>query len=184
MPTRVKVKNVETGATVESELEADATIKEIVESTALYWNKNPGEYVLRKGRRILDNAVTIIDSDIQEGDLLEFVSTAAASKQILILENSTGVRIGVNQAAVLGRKDLKNMLADIGELKHISRNQLTIWEDGGRFMAKDGSEGVPSKNGTTLNGSELGSGKGLMLKDGDVLGIAGVLELKVRISTP
>jgi hypothetical protein len=37
MTTRIKVKNAETGASVDMDLEQDNTVEEIIESAASYW---------------------------------------------------------------------------------------------------------------------------------------------------
>ncbi len=39
MTTRIKVKNAETGASVDMDLEQDNTVEEIIESAASYWEK-------------------------------------------------------------------------------------------------------------------------------------------------
>ena len=46
MTFRLKVKNAETGATVEMELDSENTVDEIIESAATFWNKDMGAYVL------------------------------------------------------------------------------------------------------------------------------------------
>jgi translation elongation factor P/translation initiation factor 5A len=46
LPIRIKVKNAETGATVEMELEAENTVDEVIESAATFWSKDMADDVL------------------------------------------------------------------------------------------------------------------------------------------
>lgn len=70
---RLKVKNAETGAAVEMELEGDNTVDEIIESAATFWNKDMGAYVLRKGKKVLRGGSSIEDSGIIAEDVLELI---------------------------------------------------------------------------------------------------------------
>lgn len=73
MTTRIKVKNAETGASVDMDLEQDNTVEEIIESAATYWEKPPGAYVIRKGKTVLRGQATIIEAGIREDDVLELI---------------------------------------------------------------------------------------------------------------
>lgn len=73
MTTRIKVKNAETGSSVEMDLEPHNTVEEIIESAASYWEVSPGAYVLRKGKSVLRGQATIMDAQIYEGDVLELI---------------------------------------------------------------------------------------------------------------
>lgn len=73
MATRVKIKNAETGASVDMDLEMDNTIEEIIESAASYWELQAGAYVLRKGKTVLRGQATIIDASVRGGDVLELI---------------------------------------------------------------------------------------------------------------
>lgn len=73
MPVRIKVKNAETGASVEMELEIDNTIDEIIESAATFWSKDMGAYVLRKGKKVLRGGSSLKDSGIRADDVLELI---------------------------------------------------------------------------------------------------------------
>ena len=73
MTTRIKVKNAETGASVDMDLEQDNTVEEIIESAASYWEKPPGAYVIRKGKQVLRGQATISDSGIMQDDVLELI---------------------------------------------------------------------------------------------------------------
>lgn len=70
---RVKVKNAETGAAVEMELEQDNTVDEIIESSATFWNKDMGAYVLRKGKKVLRGGSTVQESGVRDQDVLELI---------------------------------------------------------------------------------------------------------------
>ncbi len=73
MPTRIKVKNAETGATVEMELEPENTVDEIIESAATFWSKDMGAYVLRKGKKVLRGGNTIDQAGLRADDVLELI---------------------------------------------------------------------------------------------------------------
>lgn len=73
MTARIKVRNAETGSSVDMDLEMDNTIEEIIESAASYWEKVPGAYVLRKGKAVLRGQSTIAEMGIREGDILELI---------------------------------------------------------------------------------------------------------------
>ncbi len=73
MVVRIKVKNAETGATVDMDLDADNTVEEIIESAASYWEKPPGAYVLRRGKALLRGQSTIAEIGVAQGDVLELI---------------------------------------------------------------------------------------------------------------
>jgi hypothetical protein len=73
MTTRIKVKNAETGASVDMDLEGDNCMEEVIESAASYWEKPPGAYVLRRGKQLLRGQATVMDSGIRDGDVLELI---------------------------------------------------------------------------------------------------------------
>ena len=73
MPVRIKVKNAETGASVEMELEVENTIDEVIESAATFWSKDMGAYVLRKGKKVLRGGSSLKDAGIRADDVLELI---------------------------------------------------------------------------------------------------------------
>jgi hypothetical protein len=73
LTVRIKVKNAETGATVEMELEVENTIDEVIESAATFWSKDMGAYVLRKGKKVLRGGGSLTDSGIRADDVLELI---------------------------------------------------------------------------------------------------------------
>jgi hypothetical protein len=70
---RIKVKNAETGAAVEMELEGENTIDEVIESAATFWSKDMGAYVLRKGKKVLRGGSSLSESGIRAEDVLELI---------------------------------------------------------------------------------------------------------------
>ena len=73
MAVRIKVKNAETGATVEMELEVDNTIDEVIESAATFWSKDMGAYVLRMGKKVLRGGNSLKDAGVRADDVLELI---------------------------------------------------------------------------------------------------------------
>lgn len=67
------MKNAETGATVEMELDGDNTVDEVIESAATFWNKDMGAYVLRKGKKVLRGGSSLKDAEAMAGDVLELI---------------------------------------------------------------------------------------------------------------
>ena len=73
LPFRIKVRNAETGATVEMELDQENTVDEIIESAATFWNKDMGAYVVRKGKKVLRGNTSLSDAGILEDDVMELI---------------------------------------------------------------------------------------------------------------
>jgi hypothetical protein len=73
MPLRVKVRNAESGSTVDMELEAENTVVEIIEGAAGYWEKDAGAYVLRRGKKLLRGQQTVVEAAIMNNDELELI---------------------------------------------------------------------------------------------------------------
>ena len=69
MPFRVKVRNAESGSTVDMELEQENTVEEIIEGAAGYWEKDAGAYVIRRGKKLL-RGQTVSEAGIQNNDEL------------------------------------------------------------------------------------------------------------------
>jgi len=73
LAVRLKVKNAETGATVEMELEVENTIDEVIESAATFWSKDMGAYVLRRGKKVLRGGSSLEDAGVVANDVLELI---------------------------------------------------------------------------------------------------------------
>jgi len=69
----VKVKNAETGSTLDMELEPENTINEIIESATSFWHKDPGAYVLRRGKKVLGGNLSVQEISLITGDVLELI---------------------------------------------------------------------------------------------------------------
>jgi hypothetical protein len=80
MTTRVTIKDADTGSRIEMDLEPDNTIEETIESAASYWEKEAGAYVLRCGKRVLRGQITLTESGIREGDVLELIPDPEGGK--------------------------------------------------------------------------------------------------------
>lgn len=70
---RVTIKDADTGSRIEMDVEYDTTVEETIESAASYWEKEAGAYVLRCGKRVLRGQVTLAESGIRDGDVLELI---------------------------------------------------------------------------------------------------------------
>ena len=73
MPLRVKVRNAETGDTIDMEIEPQNAVDEIIESAATFWDKGAGAYVLRRGKTILRGQAAADASGVRDGDVLELI---------------------------------------------------------------------------------------------------------------
>jgi len=69
----LKIRNAETGGTVDMELEPDNTVQEIIEGAASFWNKDEGAYVIRKGKKLLRGQQSVADAGISDSDELELI---------------------------------------------------------------------------------------------------------------
>lgn len=73
MTNRIKVKDADTGSVIAMDVEDDTLMEEIIESSAAFWEKDPGAYVIRIGDRILRGATNFGESLIAPGDELELI---------------------------------------------------------------------------------------------------------------
>lgn len=55
------------------ELEMENTVEEIIEGVSAFWEKDPGAYVIRKGRRLLRGQQKVQDLDLQSNEELELI---------------------------------------------------------------------------------------------------------------
>ncbi|MBI0583066.1 MAG: hypothetical protein ISF22_02435 [Methanomassiliicoccus sp.] len=67
------MRNAETGSVIDVELEQENLVEEIISSAANHWEKDPGAYVLRKGKKLLRGKQTVLEACIVEGDELEVI---------------------------------------------------------------------------------------------------------------
>jgi hypothetical protein len=73
MTNRIKVKDADTGSVIAMDVEDDTLVEEMIESSASFWSKDPGAYVIRIGDRILRGSTTYGESLIAPGDVLELI---------------------------------------------------------------------------------------------------------------
>ncbi|HEQ79274.1 MAG TPA: hypothetical protein ENN76_03300 [Euryarchaeota archaeon] len=73
MTLRIRVKNAETGATVDMDVEPENSVSEVIESSAAFWDKEAGAYVLRRGKTILRGSETLAQSGVVDQDILELI---------------------------------------------------------------------------------------------------------------
>ena len=69
----ISVKDAETGNKINMNVVNENTVEEIIEQAADYWKKDPGAYVLRYGKKVLRGAMTIVESNVQNQDVLELI---------------------------------------------------------------------------------------------------------------
>ena len=86
----------------------------------------------------------------------------------------------------VGRTDVSELLKSRGnDPLQVSRKQFTISKESDTYHIEDGKTSVqdnPSGNHTTVNGKDI-TGKGKVeLNDGDIIGIATVLDVTFRMS--
>jgi len=73
MPIRVKVRNAESGAAVDMELEPENTMEDIIAGATGYWEKDAGAYVLRRGRKLVRGQETVAELGISNSEELELI---------------------------------------------------------------------------------------------------------------
>jgi hypothetical protein len=73
MSLTVKIRNAETGSSVDMEMENENTMDEIVKGAAGFWNKEPGAYVLRRGKKLLRGSQTVLEVGLKDDDELELI---------------------------------------------------------------------------------------------------------------
>ncbi len=73
MTIKVKVRNAETGSTVDMEMENENTMSEIVQGAAGYWKKEAGAYVLRRGKKLLRGSQTVLEVGLKDDDEVELI---------------------------------------------------------------------------------------------------------------
>jgi len=92
----------------------------------------------------------------------------------------SGKVLDADKTKVLGRDDLAGEgQANMTAL--VSRGHIEITKDAmGFVLIKDGVNGVPSTNGTTVNGSRISSSEWTRLNNNDAILLAGVIPISFR----
>jgi len=73
MTIRITVKDADTGHAIAMDVEDNTLMEEIIESSAAFWEKDPGAWVLRVGDRVLRGNNTFGESLVAAGDMLELI---------------------------------------------------------------------------------------------------------------
>lgn len=179
--TRIKVRNLASGAVLDMEFDPDATAQEIVKRAAAFWGEDPSDFVLRRAGEVLGSSTTLVEAGIEEDDVLEFLPGEESRKVVLLLMFPDGRSLRVWQNCVLGREDLKPFLEKPEHASLISSRHVSVSYHDGAYAVEDGAGGQPSRNGTTLNGQDIRGQGRFFLRERDMLGMARVLTLTVRL---
>lgn len=99
---------------------------------------------------------------------------------IVNVEFPDGSMLPVSDQLVLGREDFKGLTRE-EEVNLISRKQMRIFREGNVFFVEDGHAGLPSSNGTKLNGEAIENKGKQPLRDGDKILVADVLDLVIHV---
>nr|MBC8517621.1 hypothetical protein [Euryarchaeota archaeon] len=70
---RIKVRDADTGDTVEMDVTPDIIIEEVLQASCSNWNKEYTAYVLRFGKTQLIPEQTINQAGVRESDILELI---------------------------------------------------------------------------------------------------------------
>jgi|ETNmetMinimDraft_4_1059912.scaffolds.fasta_scaffold00984_2 hypothetical protein len=70
---RIKVRDADTGDTVEMEVTPDIIVEEILQASCSNWNKEYTAYVLRFGKTQILPEQTISNCNVRDGDVLELI---------------------------------------------------------------------------------------------------------------
>ena len=73
MTIRITIKDADTGHAIAMDVEDNTLMEEIIESSAAFWEKDPGAWVLRVGDRVLRGNNTFGESLVAAGDMLELI---------------------------------------------------------------------------------------------------------------
>lgn len=73
MGIKVTVRNAVNNSSVRMDLEPGERMEDIIESAAEFWRKDPGAYVLKKGKMLLRSGMTVLEANILNDDVLELI---------------------------------------------------------------------------------------------------------------
>jgi hypothetical protein len=74
MSIRTKIKDPNTGNSVDMDLESDNTVEDVIESAVSFWTKEPGPYVLKWEKKLLRGDLMISEVGIKDGDSIELIA--------------------------------------------------------------------------------------------------------------
>ena len=115
------------------------------------------------------------DTDTEDTELATTpVAVAEAAPAKLKLKNGNDILLAGNSRS-LGRRDFEEFIPS-AQVSYISRQHINIWTEKGRYYIEDRS----STNGTKVNGMDIkGTGRHA-LEDGDVIELAGKLNMSFK----
>lgn len=73
MSLKLYIRDAETGNRIEVEATPTNSVEDLIHSAASYWKKDPGAYVLRQGKRILQAEAKVKDLGLISEDVLELM---------------------------------------------------------------------------------------------------------------
>ena len=73
MGIKVTVKNAVNNSSIMLELEPGEKVIDIIESAAEFWKKDPGAYVIKKGKVLLRGNMSILEANLVNEDVLELI---------------------------------------------------------------------------------------------------------------
>jgi pSer/pThr/pTyr-binding forkhead associated (FHA) protein len=130
-----------------------------------------GAYLL--GRKRTMRASVVRDSAMSKGK-----DHVPPGQQRFSLIPPEGEAIDVAQPTVIGRTEL-GPLVDPAKSHSISRGHFQITYKNGLPYITDGTDETHSSNGTYINKEPLGAKHPKPLKDGDIIGVANLIDLRV-----
>ena len=74
MTLKIKIVDRDTCEKLEIKVDPESSIEDIVVCAADYWNKKPGAYILKHGKRILMGEMTVISAGLESNVILELSS--------------------------------------------------------------------------------------------------------------
>lgn len=119
---------------------------------------------------------------MEPGEAIETVETdesketpTSSLRARILLPNDTVIKLGGN-GMIIGRDDLARTLK-LDELVLVSRRHFQVKSHDGQFYIED----MDSANGTSLNGADISDSGPVELSNDDVIGVAGVADLKFTV---
>jgi len=73
MGIKVTVKNAVSNSSIMIELEPNEKVINIIEGAAEFWKKDPGAYVIKKGKVLLRGNMTVLEANLMNDDVLELI---------------------------------------------------------------------------------------------------------------
>jgi hypothetical protein len=73
MAVQVRIKDIESGNTIEMSFEPDKTIEDLIISAADYWNKRSGAYILKYRKKVLAGKLVLSELKLGTRSVLELL---------------------------------------------------------------------------------------------------------------